>query len=87
MSGGDPLANMSIIDNRRTIRFKYRLVEEPCDDSSVISYCKLCAICQEARELKIQNNILGESFSYIIIIHISKPSSINERILMKVINL
>jgi Cys-rich protein (TIGR01571 family) len=52
-----------IIDNRRALRDKYGLAEEPCDDSLVILCCAPCSVCQAARELKIRNNIQGEFFS------------------------
>jgi Cys-rich protein (TIGR01571 family) len=84
--GYNPLAAILITDNRTTLRLKYGLVEEPCSDCLVIACCASCAVCQAARELKIRNNMPSDPFFFVVIIHISKPLSVNERILMKVIN-
>ncbi len=64
-SGQTPCAVIPLIDNRRTLRLKYGLAEEPCDDCLVIFCCAPCAVCQAARELKIRNNIPGEYVSFI----------------------
>lgn len=38
---------------RRTLRQRYGL-EEGCGDCAITTFCASCAICQEARELKIR---------------------------------
>ena len=57
LAGRNPLAVIPLTDNRRALREKYALPEEPCDDCSVVSFCSPCAVCQAARELKIRNNM------------------------------
>ncbi len=61
-SGRNPLAFVELMDNRRTLREKYSLPEEPCNDCTVIFCCLPCAVCQAARELKFWNNMPGEYF-------------------------
>jgi len=39
---------------RKAIRNKYNLPEEPCNDCCVHCFCGPCAICQEAREMRIR---------------------------------
>jgi Cys-rich protein (TIGR01571 family) len=62
------LACLPIIDNRKALRNKYRLAEEPCNDCLVGFCCTPCAVCQAARELKIRKNIPGESFVFMRIV-------------------
>ena len=38
--------------NRKKLRKKYRLQEEPCNDCLVTTFCSSCGVCQEARELE-----------------------------------
>ncbi|GMH33219.1 hypothetical protein BSKO_01053 [Bryopsis sp. KO-2023] len=40
--------------NRRDLREKYGLRHEPCGDCTVHMFCSPCAVCQEARELKVR---------------------------------
>jgi len=65
---GNLVAGLSVIDNRRALRYKYGLPEEPCDDCLVIICCAPCSVCQAARELKIRKNMPGESFLFMRII-------------------
>ncbi|XP_024987812.1 cell number regulator 9-like [Cynara cardunculus var. scolymus] len=37
---------------RAKLRYEYMLPPRPCDDCLVHYFCKLCALCQEYRELK-----------------------------------
>ncbi|GMH40498.1 hypothetical protein BSKO_08402 [Bryopsis sp. KO-2023] len=39
--------------NRTQLRNKYNLDEEPCSDCCVHWLCSRCAVCQEARHLKV----------------------------------
>jgi hypothetical protein len=72
-----------ITNNRRILRLRYGLAEEPCDDCLVITCCAPCAVCQAARELKIRKDMPGEYFSLKTTAPISKPPFANEYILMK----
>jgi Cys-rich protein (TIGR01571 family) len=56
-AGRNPYFVVEITNNRRALREKYGLPEEPCDDCSVVSFCSLCAVCQAARELKFRSNM------------------------------
>lgn len=40
---------------RSEVRNKYNLSEEPCSDCLVHFFCSPCAVCQEARELKVRD--------------------------------
>mmetsp|Transcript_5458 Transcript_5458/g.12087 ORF Transcript_5458/g.12087 Transcript_5458/m.12087 type:complete len:273 (+) Transcript_5458:167-985(+) len=40
---------------RGALRAKYNLPAEPCGDCCVHCFCTPCAVCQEARELRIRN--------------------------------
>jgi Cys-rich protein (TIGR01571 family) len=42
---------------RYLIRKKYNLLEEPCNDCCISWFCSLCALCQEAREIKYRDYI------------------------------
>ncbi|GLI66863.1 hypothetical protein VaNZ11_010850 [Volvox africanus] len=39
-------------DLRRSIRDKYNLLPEPCNDFTVHCFCSPCALCQESREMR-----------------------------------
>ena len=67
LANRNPAYVVDLVNNRRALREKYGLPEEPCDDCSVISCYTPCAVCQAARELKIRNNMSGE---YILLIRI-----------------
>ncbi|GAX80079.1 hypothetical protein CEUSTIGMA_g7517.t1 [Chlamydomonas eustigma] len=41
-------------NHRGDLRRKYSLAEEPCNDCVVHCFCSCCAVCQEAREHKLQ---------------------------------
>ena len=40
--------------DRKTLRKKYNLKEEPCSDCPTTAFCGPCALCQEAREMKFR---------------------------------
>eukprot|EP00612_Vaucheria_litorea_P003944 CAMPEP_0171461372 /NCGR_PEP_ID=MMETSP0945-20130129/5847_1 /TAXON_ID=109269 /ORGANISM="Vaucheria litorea, Strain CCMP2940" /LENGTH=125 /DNA_ID=CAMNT_0011987707 /DNA_START=41 /DNA_END=418 /DNA_ORIENTATION=- len=44
---------------RTQIRNKYGLREEPCSDCLVHFLCLACALCQDFREVKKQNGLMG----------------------------
>jgi len=77
-AGRNIFAWIPLTDNRRALREKYGLPEEPCDDCTVMSFCTPCAVCQAARELKIRSNMPGEYFLLMSIIRISIPSFVND---------
>lgn len=41
-------------NSRKRIREKYSLPEEPCSDCCVHCWCTQCAVCQEAREIRLR---------------------------------
>ncbi|KAK8537055.1 hypothetical protein V6N13_042006 [Hibiscus sabdariffa] len=47
-----PCLTMYTCTSRRKLRIMFGLKEEPCADYFVHSFCHLCAICQEYRELQ-----------------------------------
>ncbi len=53
-----------LADNRRALREKFGLPEEPCDDCTVVSFCSPCAVCQAARELKFRSNIPASKYTF-----------------------
>lgn len=83
LSRQNPSGWIPIVDNRRALRNKYGLVEEPCDDCSVIICCGPCAVCQAARELNSRKNMPGQYFMFRRIVHMFRSSSACERILTK----
>jgi len=83
LSGQSAFGWIPIVDNRRALRNKYGLVEEPCDDCLVIICCGPCAVCQAARELNSRKNMPGQYFMFRRIFHMFRSSSACERILMK----
>ncbi|QDZ24980.1 hypothetical protein HOP50_15g75230 [Chloropicon primus] len=40
--------------NRTTMRQSFNLPAQPCDDCCTYCFCGSCALCQEARELKLR---------------------------------
>lgn len=44
---------------RRELRTNFNLIEEPCSDGVVHTFCGPCALCQEAYELKAQGYGMG----------------------------
>ncbi|KAF5839460.1 PLAC8 family-domain-containing protein [Dunaliella salina] len=46
---------------RAELRKKYNLVEEPCGDCCIHFFCSPCAVCQEARELRIRERWISMS--------------------------
>lgn len=44
---------------RGQIREKYGLEENTCEDCFITCCCAQCALCQEARELKVRGKILS----------------------------
>uniref|UniRef100_A0A6S8KQI3 Uncharacterized protein n=1 Tax=Dunaliella tertiolecta TaxID=3047 RepID=A0A6S8KQI3_DUNTE len=54
----EPCACFFASPNRKDIRNKYGLENQPCDDFAVhfLGCCTPCAICQEAREIDYQSS-------------------------------
>ena len=44
---------------RKELRTNFNLIEEPCSDGVVHTFCGPCALCQEAYELKAQGYGMG----------------------------
>ncbi|KAF5842683.1 protein plant cadmium resistance 7 [Dunaliella salina] len=48
-----PFACIFAGSTRAMVRNKYGLSEQPCNDCCVHCFCSPCALCQEARQLKV----------------------------------
>jgi Cys-rich protein (TIGR01571 family) len=48
---------------REALRRRYGL-EEDCNDCIATTFCAACAICQEARELKLRAGPGGGTYTY-----------------------
>ena len=49
---------------RKELRTNFNLIEEPCSDGVVHTFCGPCALCQEAYELKAQGYGMGMGMGY-----------------------